>query len=76
MMKTQIQVVYFTCEADELTVTGVPPAVDNLGTPPPENAICELLNDDLSITAYFQYVGGEWYQYGEAPTPPPVPDPD
>lgn len=69
-MKVQKDVVYFTCTPDELTEAGVPPSVDENGTPPPENAICELLNGDKSITAYFQWAEGAWYQYGAAPTPP------
>lgn len=73
-MKVQREPVYFTCTADELTSAGTPPVIDENGTPPPANAICELLNDDKSITAYFQWDGAAWYQYGEAPTPIPPED--
>jgi hypothetical protein len=60
----------FTCLPDELDENGVPPLVDDLGVAVPENAICELLNRDNSITAWFQQVDGEWYRYGEAPEVP------
>ena len=63
-MKVQREPVFFTCTTDELE-GGFPPVVDENGVAPPENAICELLNSDNTVTNYFQWVGGEWFRYGK-----------
>ena len=65
-MKGQNNVTYFTCSEDELEL-GLPPVKDENGVDVPQNSICELLNDDSSITSYFQFVGSEWFKYGSTP---------
>ena len=65
-MKSQNNVTYFTCTEEEL-INGVPHVKDENGVGVPQNSICELLNDDSSITSYFQFVGSDWFKYGSPP---------
>ncbi len=66
-MRAEKNPVVYYCTEDELTAEGLPPTLDENGTAVSDSAMCELLNDDGSITKVFMFADGAWYQYGEAP---------